>query len=540
MRSAFTRHFKSLLQLAIHTQRAHLSAATALEQRNEFTAYRRQAKQRQSVVEQTQYGGISRRDFLKLSGSAAIAGGALWTTRGLKAHAADRRVLIVGAGTAGLTCAYRLQQAGLSPVIVEASNRVGGRMFSRAALSDPKITVENGGEFVDTGHEALRNLVTELGLDLDDIAAAGKGLDEDLYYFDGKYISDQQILEMLSPIAAGLATDVEMLYESGIDYSTPKESKLVAIDQLSAMDYIDRYELDPVARKIIDVTFTTEFGGDASDLSAINLLWLLSLESKDDFYPYGTSDEAYHIRQGSGSVPTKLASLLKQPVQTGTALEAIKPNGSGFTVTVNQGGTVKDLVCDDLVVAIPFSTLRDVQIDVELPPLKLKAIRDLRYGTNTKNMLEFKSRLWETGDLKSTGDSFSDLSYQNSWSSSTAQPGTTGVLTIYNGGTQGLVTVNKPLAEATAIYVDEVDMVYPGLKAQFLTSGRMDWPNYRWTKGSYAYYRPGDYSTFGTVEAKPVGRLFFSGEHTSLISAGYMNGAVDSGERAAQEVLGTA
>src|SRR5919204_6255044 len=145
-------------------------------------------------------GGTTRREALKRAG-AATAGLALarpW--RPLAQAATAPRIVVVGAGLAGLTAAYRLKQAGYAAQVYEASDRTGGRCWTiRGAFADGQI-VERGGELIDTGHTELRQLVQELGLDTDNLLQAEVNGTEDTYYFDGQFYSVDQATDDLKGI----------------------------------------------------------------------------------------------------------------------------------------------------------------------------------------------------------------------------------------------------------------------------------------------------------------------------------------------------
>jgi monoamine oxidase len=166
----------------------------------------------------------------------------------------------------------------------------------------------------------------------------------------------------------------------------------------------------------------------------------------------------------------------------------------------------------------------------------MKAIQELGYGTNAKLMVGYKSRLWQ--EANSDGSTYTDLPYQNTWDTSLGQPGKSGIITNFTGGKQGLeVGKGSPESQA-ANFVEQFDKVFPGSKAAYNQKAvRFHWPSYPFTLGSYACYKPGQYTAFRGAEGEAVGNLHFAGEHTSLESQGYMNGASESGERVAQEIL---
>jgi monoamine oxidase len=164
-------------------------------------------------------------------------------------------------------------------------------------------------------------------------------------------------------------------------------------------------------------------------------------------------------------------------------------------------------------------------------------IGELGYGTNTKLIGQYESRVWLERQRMS-GSSFSDLTPQTTWDSSRGQPGTTGVLTIFLGGYAGAdANGGTPEAELQS-RLPELDQIFPGARSAYRKHSalRMHWASARFALGSYACYRPGQ-ARWSGKEGERVGRLHFCGEHTSAEFQGYMEGAVESGERVARELL---
>jgi monoamine oxidase len=202
---------------------------------------------------------------------------------------------------------------------------------------------------------------------------------------------------------------------------------------------------------------------------------------------------------------------------------------------------------DAVVLAIPFSTLREVELDASLglPDWKRFAIDELRYGTNAKMMVGFDSRPWLA--LGSNGTSYSDLTnHQTTWETNpTRATPLHAVLTDYSGGNRG-ATLNPKQAEKEAtLFLSDLDRVYPGASAAASRPGGKlrvhleHWPSNPLVKGSYTCNHPGYFTTIADNEAKPIDNLYFAGEHTSSFYEfqGFMEGAALSGIRAAREIL---
>jgi monoamine oxidase len=150
--------------------------------------------------------------------------------------------------------------------------------------------------------------------------------------------------------------------------------------------------------------------------------------------------------------------------------------------------------------------------------------------------LQFDTRHWES--LGCNGETFADTGYQNTWEVSRAQQGNSGILVDYTGGRVGAGFGTGTPRKHARQFLEQLEPVLPGISGHWNGRVALDfWPGNPWTKGSYSYFKPGQYTTFAGVESEPEGRCHFAGEHTSLDFQGYLNGAVASGERAANEVV---
>ena len=484
---------------------------------------------------------FSRRSFLATAGAATVglAAGcgkiAQIAGRG-KEKSSDRPVLIIGGGVAGLTCAYRLHQQNVPVRVIEGQKRVGGRMFSLANYFPENQVCELGGELVDTGHETIRGLCQELGLTLDDFETDDPKMSSDLWYFDGVRRKDEDVVEAFKPIAEKMAASWEEVNGDSFDYKNPNGAERV--DNLSIASWLDEAECDGWFRKLLEVGYVTEYGREISEQSAWNMLYLIDYETPDPFRIFGDSDERYHIRGGNDQVPKLLAGKLGDRVQTNSRLESISRAADGsYRCSVRRDATSETISADRVVMALPFTMLREVQVDVELPAVKKKAIAELGYGTNAKLMVGFSERVWRTGAVASNGSVLTDLPFQLTWESTRLQAGKGGILVGYTGGERGIEIGEGTPADQAEKFVAELEKVFPGVAERRTGETRFHWPTFPWMKASYACYLPGQWTTIAAAEGERVQNLHFCGEHTSIDFQGYMEGGAESGSRVADEIL---
>ena len=157
-------------------------------------------------------------------------------------------------------------------------------------------------------------------------------------------------------------------------------------------------------------------------------------------------------------------------------------------------------------------------------------------GTNSKLHVEFNDRFWYGAG--NNGNTYADTGYQNTWEVTRAQSGASGILVDYTGGTIGSTFGSGTPQARAQQFCAQIEPLLPGLTQKLRGKATIDhWPSNPWTKGSYSYWKPGQYTSFAGAESEQSGNCHFAGEHTSQDFQGYLNGAVDTGQRAAAEIL---
>jgi monoamine oxidase len=486
----------------------------------------------------------SRRGFLKGAG-AAVAGATLFGRLAEPGIARggpppNTRVVVVGAGLAGLTSAYRLQQAGLAAQIFEASERIGGRCYTgRGDFADGQV-YEHGGELIDNNHIDIKQFAQELGLDLDNLYNAETNGTEQLGYFFGKPYTFAQMTDDLKVIWQQIHSDVSAAsYPTLYNLSTQRGREL---DKMTLYQWIENYvpggHSSPLGQ-MLDVAYNIEYGAESTVQSSLNMLYLLGYVGQGQFRTFGKSNEKFHVRGGNDQIATILAAKLGSQITTSTPLTAIKQNNDGtYTLTFANGSGSITRVADHVVLALPFSTLRSVDFSkAGFNQVKTWAINELGMGTNSKVHVQFKSRFWR--DQGCTGETYSDRGYQNTWEVSRAQPGTSGLLVWYTGGNPGVAVGSGTVqSQVQRNFLPAIEPVLPGATKQWNGKAVRDyWTGYEWTKGSYSYWKAGQYTRFSGAEKEQSGNCHFCGEHTSQDFQGYLQGAVETGQRVAGEIL---
>ena len=490
------------------------------------------------VDELLEFAQQNRRDFLRVGAAAGVlasTGCTIGSVSPLSPSRHEPRIVIVGAGIAGLNAAYTLKKAGVRAEIYEAANRAGGRIHSATDFLAPGLVTELGGEFIDSGHDDMLALANEFGLGLLDREAPSEKKLRTAYFFGGKHRSERQIVEAFRPLAARIAKDADSL-EEVIDYRN--SGNAAALDKLSLAAYLDKIGARGWIRDFLRVAYVTEFGLEEGEQSALNLITLISTDlSAGKIQVFGDSDERYKIRGGNNKIIQNLVERLEGQIHPGQRLEAIRQRGAGYVLSFQAPNqTLHDVWADYVLLTLPFSVLRDVRMTLDLPPVKRRAIQELGYGTNAKILVGTTRRLWRNKSY--SGEVFSDLPFQLAWDNSQGQAGMAGGLTLFSGGKAGVEVGVGTAEQQSQRLMTGMERVFPGVSAVLNGKvGRYHWPSAPLSKGSYACYRPGQWTSIGGAEFEPVGNLHFAGEHCSSDFQGFMNGGAETGRRAAEALL---
>jgi monoamine oxidase len=501
-----------------------------------------EATQRGVEVEQVIEDRTTRRELLKRAGVAgvAVAGASTMGRFAKAAYAASAgRVVIVGAGLAGLSAAYKLHQAGVSVEVHEAATRIGGRCWTIRDEFAGQIA-EHGGELIDQSHTHIRQLAQGLGLTLDNLLSAEQNGTEQTNWFDGTRYSYEEATRDLKAEWQKIHADVSAAsYPTLFDLSTQRGYEL---DHMSIVDWINETfdgGINSTIGQLLDVAYNIEYGAESSEQSSLNLLYLLAYSGQGQMRIFGPSNEKYHVRGGNDQITDALADRLAGRITTGSELVAIKGSAGGrWELTFMQGLSTRTIIADRVVLALPFAIMRS-SVDFKragFEPLKVTAIREQGMGTNSKLHLQFRTRPWRA--LGFNGETFSDRGYQNTWEVTRAQGGTPGILVNYTGGKIGASFGSGTPTSRAQQFLAQVEPVLPGVTKAWNGRATIDfWPGYEWTRGSYSYWKVGQYTKFAGMEGRRQGTCHFAGEHTSIDFQGYLNGAVETGQRAAGEIL---
>ncbi|MCC5650907.1 FAD-dependent oxidoreductase [Nostoc sp. XA013] len=486
-----------------------------------------------------------RRQFLTDLGKLTILGGTIGVGSGYfhrtlaAPSSVDAKIAIVGAGLAGLACGYELQRQGIKATIYEASDRAGGRCYSLDGVF-PGQVAERGGEFIDNLHKTILGYVSEFKLEVEDLS---KQPGEVFYYFNGQRYRESAVIDEFRNFVTAMRVDLRTLKQPTADNFTVSERLL---DLTNLQDYLDSRGAGTLLKNVIKSAYISEYGREIDQQSCLNFLLFIHADRRSKFKPFGVfSDERYHVIGGNQQIVEGLKNRLPGQIEYGKKLIAARKDSANKIELVFNNGLSEKF--DAVVFSVPFSTLREVDLKgLQLPQWKLDAINNLVYGTNSKLIVGFNGRPWNT--LGSNGSAYADLAnLQAIWETNPSKA-TYGraVLTDYAGGNLGARLNPKNLQRETAKFINDLKFVFPGADISAVQIKNTEYLAYleNWllnplTKGSYTCNQPGYFTTIAGNEGKSVDNIYFAGEHTNSFYEwqGFMEGAAISGVNAAKQIL---
>jgi monoamine oxidase len=504
---------------------------------------------------------LSRRDFL----SAATSFGGFALLGELKAMAKANRplnVVVVGGGLAGLVAAYELEQQKHKVTLLEADERIGGRVRTHR-FADGSYG-ELGAMRIPTAHDLTRHYIKLFNLRL----RAYVGDNPDAYYFvRGKKVRLKNVEQLgkLFRLAAGeKGKSPEQFWEEAITkrleklgnqeredlFSVkPKTKEVLALDQLSLRQLLAEAGLSDEAIEYVLVCYGEE-----------GLCYTAATELLRDEFLEVYSKPLDEIEGGMDSLPKAFVERLQSKPRLGCEVIEIKQDLDRKLVKAiyKEQGEERAVEGDYLICTIPFSILDRVTITPPFSPRKQHAIRVINYDSATKVLVQTKQRFWESIDGIYGGGTLTDLPtgmtfYPSDNAVVEVKGGETVVkrkdaavsaksgvlLASYNWGMAARQLAAGTSSEILAQVVRQVGAIHPQLAepGMVVDSKVWSWDHHRWSAGAYAWFMPGQHTELYQHIIEPEGRIIIAGEHASLAHS-WMQGALESGVRAVKEVVG--
>jgi monoamine oxidase len=462
--------------------------------------------------------GIYRREMLQRS-FAATAG--LLLSDRLFAQSKAGRVVVIGAGFSGLAAAFELTQAGYDVTVVEARNRVGGRVISFKDMVAGK-TVEGGGELVGTNHPRWIRYAERFKLPL--VEATEEDAEAPIVLGGKRLTSDESdaLWEEMETTFAKVDADAKTVGNPNEPWRTPNAA---ALDARSMASFIDGLDASPLCKLGLHTMMMADNGVITPWQSYLGDLAMI--QGGGGGKSYWLDSETHRCGGGNQQLARKLAEAIgATKVITRMPARAIAMTDRGARVTIADG---RVLEADHVILTAPPSTWNRIAIDPRLP-LTL----DPQMATNVKCLIALKSRFWRQADLGP--EMLSDGPVSLTWDGTDGQPGGAAALVAFSGANAADQTREWTPASRGENFLATLEKVYRGIRPSFVKYRFMDWPSDPWSKASYSFPAPGQVMQQAQTLREGIGRLHFAGEYTSYAFMGYMEGALESGAAVAARI----
>lgn len=474
-----------------------------------------------------------------IAAAGAVAMPARWasaaTTGGRLPSTVD--VAVVGAGISGLVAARRLAAAGRSVAVLEARDRVGGRVLNHP-LSNGSV-VESGGAFVGPTQDRILALAKELGVATFKEYASG----DNVYIANGlppmRYQGTIPPDPTILPDAAILQTRIDQMSQQvpvAAPWTAPNAAEW---DAISLHDWIKSTTANPHTAVVLESYLQPLLGADARDVSLLFFLWYTATAG-DETNPgtfersAGTAGGAQDSRivGGSQRIPLTLAAQLGDIVALNAPVRKIAQTDSGVTVTTDRGAVAASKV----IVAAPPPLVTGIGWEPLLPPKRLMLLQRMFMGALMKVDAVYPTPFWRAAGLSGMGVLDSGavrVTFDNC-----PPDASVGVLMAFIGGATWADWGNRSLGERRTAVLDAFAKVVGPQALSPIDYVEHDWTHEPWTRGGpIANCGTGTVLRYGSTIREPFGRVHWAGTETSTYWSGYMDGAVRAGERAAAEVL---
>lgn len=485
---------------------------------------------------------LTRRGFLSRTGFGAAGLFAVpailspQEAESLERKGPPKRILVAGAGLAGLSAAYELHRAGHDVTVIEARERPGGRVLTLREPFTEGLYAEAGAETFGDTHTYVQHYIRHFGLRA--VASRDSGNLLALYYMRGQRLKPSQA-GMNWPVTLTPAEQKMSWYGLSRKYvqpavkdigdplapGWPSPEILEKYDRVSFAEMLRRRGASPEAISVLQVGYSDTWDNGTGRDSA-----LCSLRDER----IGRSMKEYqHVEGGNDKLPQAFAQKLGDRIHYRAQLLQIEQNARQVTVTIQERGRHHKIAADCLICAIPFSVLRSIQVNPAFGPAKQKAIQELTYQSVTRVFVQSKTRYWTSEGL--SGYAASDLPIMTVWDCTAGQPGEHAVLECYASGEAARRLESAREEKRVQIAVENLERLFPGIRENFERGTSVAWDSDPWARGAFAWFKVDQMSTLLPHLATREGRVFFGGEHTSPWF-GWMEGALQSGFRVAREV----
>jgi monoamine oxidase len=428
------------------------------------------------------------------------------------------RVAVAGTGLAGLSAACELARAGAAVTLLDARSYVGGRVRTIRAFSAQQHG-ELGGEFIDGDQKEIIDLCRRFDLPLVRILRSGfthRFRDSSGMYHASRTAPWEALHDCLSPL----------LRRYKLARGDSSSDVIRELATMSLSDWMRQSNAPPEVHTMANA-LRAFFLADPDEISILPVVEQLAKGGAP------SQTEFYRIEGGNDRLVEALLRAAGGRVLPGHSIRALANALNRVVITVTDpSGLTQQIEADYVVMTLPASTLRHVDIQPPLPEDQRRAIERLAYGRATKVLLQSSRKLFDGRHARAFA---TDGCLGAFWDASEEQGDDASIASFLAGGSASACLLDKAAGGGQAVLSD---LCWLGIdRSPVIAEHVGDWTADPWVRGGYAFLDPGFDPSWRPLLARRAGRIVFAGEHTSERWQGYMNGAVESGQRAARELL---
>ncbi|TNJ62095.1 FAD-dependent oxidoreductase [Paenibacillus hemerocallicola] len=443
------------------------------------------------------------------------------------------RIVVIGAGMAGLVCTLELMKQGYNVRLLEANSQPGGRIYTMRDQFADGMFCEMGAAFIGAHHFLTLSYAQQVGVQLVNLPVPNRSLS----YINGRLILDSPDEPAQWPVS--LTAEERILGYAGIleKYLKPgltatgnpflpgwPTKQALQLDSMTMEEYLKGQGASSGAIKLFEIGYMQMLGDGIRKVSAFQRLLDLKMTSSER--------STQTIVGGMDQLPKKLALTIGSNISYGCAVTHIEQSNKGVTIQFNNSGEVFTICCDRVVVAIPSTVLRTIDFSPPLSKEKNDVIQNQLSTSVTRTVIQSRTRFWH--NLSSFATVNTDLKI--GWLLDATFTQTTsrrGLICSYSSGESA-----REISRAGNINsaVSEIKQVLPELSNNYEGGTVFSWDHNPYSRGAYAWYKPKQMIRMLPILSSEQGRIYFAGDNTSLFP-GWIEGAISSALRTVNQII---